>query len=315
MTLVRPTLQGRNGYNPNGYGPGVNAPYGYSSAYFNGTRMHNGQDYFWLGAESAARLGISTEASKGVYAVVDGPVYRVDDSALGLGLYQQIDTAHRAYYWHLSERVSNGTYKTTDRIGRMGLTGTAAGTGEHVHFEVREAPYGSANRKDPEPFFSSVVPATGGGSIPITNVPPTSTTGEDMNLMRTTDGKVWLVTPNGMAHVTDPKHLVLIQRVLKSAPGVYDNFYEAERRIVLGYIHAAGTVDDSETTKIIAALAAVKPVVDIEAVVNAVKSAIAATGVRVDADKIAIAVETRLKDEFDAIPAQVNADAARRLAQ
>lgn len=153
MTLQRPTLAGRKGFDPGGIGPGLSAPYGYSSAYFGGSRMHNGQDYFWLGAESAARLGISTEASKGVYAVVDGPVYRVDDSALGLGLYQQIDATHRAYYWHLSERVSNGTYKTTDRIGRMGTTGTAAGTGEHVHFEVREAPYGSANRKDPEPFF------------------------------------------------------------------------------------------------------------------------------------------------------------------
>ncbi|MER3389995.1 MAG: peptidoglycan DD-metalloendopeptidase family protein [Microcella sp.] len=158
MTLLRPTLQGRKGYNPNGYGPGVNAPFGRSKIYFNGTRYHNGQDYFWLGAASAQRLGISTAASKNVYPVMDGKVFPINSASLGTGAWQQIDSEHRFYYWHMSKRIygSARNMRTVDRIGIMGRTGTAAGSGDHVHVEVRKAPYRAQDRIDPEPFFKKL---------------------------------------------------------------------------------------------------------------------------------------------------------------
>lgn len=318
MALQRPTLQARKGYDPNGYGPGVNSPFGYSPGYFSGTVKHNGQDYFWCKPETAARLGITTAQSQEVYAALNGPIHHADDLALGDGLYQQIDSQYRIYYWHLSSRTAPRSVLTTTRVGVMGDTGTAGNGQVHLHLEVRKMPYRSIDRVDPEPFFStSVTPATGGGStpIPITPSPTATNPGENMNLMRTTDGTIWLVTSNGMAPIKTLAHLDLIQRVIKGAPGTFETFHDAERLAVLGYIHAANTSDDAETQRILAALGNVKPILDPAPVVEAVRAALAATGVQVDADKIAIAVETRLKDDFSAIPAQVNADAARRLAQ
>ena len=156
MGLQRPTLQGRAGFNPSGFGPGLSAPYGYSSAY---DGMHNGEDYFWLGKESSLQLGISTEQSKRVYAVVDGPMHHIDDAALGLGIWQQIDREHRTYSWHLRDRQPAGNYTTDATTGRMGSTGTAAGEDEHLHFEVRRAPYRKSDRVNPAPFFASLNPS------------------------------------------------------------------------------------------------------------------------------------------------------------
>lgn len=161
MTLLRPTLQGRAGFDPNGYGPGVNAPFGRSATYFRGTRNHNGQDYFWLGAASAKRLGISTAASKNVYPVMAGKVFPIDSASLGTGAWQQINSTHRFYYWHMSKRIYNTdrNMRTVDRIGIMGSTGTAAGSDDHVHIEVRKAPYRAQDRIDPEPFFVALTDA------------------------------------------------------------------------------------------------------------------------------------------------------------
>jgi len=150
--MLRPTLQGRAGFNPNGHGPGVGAPFGVSAGYLDGKTKHNGQDYFWLGAASATRLGISTEASKGVYPVVNGSIVPVSNSALGNGFYQQIDGLHRAYYWHLAAPVSGKTLGVNDRAATMGATGTATSQ-VHLHFEIRKAPYNMADRINPEPFF------------------------------------------------------------------------------------------------------------------------------------------------------------------
>lgn len=150
--MLRPTLQGRKGFDPAGYGPGVGAPYGYSSAYVG---MHNGEDHFWLGKESSLALGISTEQSKRVYPVVDGYVGHTEDAALGLGVWQQIDGSHRAYWWHLRDREPARAYTTSQTIGRMGTTGTGAGRDEHLHFEVRRSPYRKADRINPAPFYSS----------------------------------------------------------------------------------------------------------------------------------------------------------------
>lgn len=315
MPLQRPTLQARKGYDPNGYGPGVNAPFGYSRGYFDGTVKHNGQDYFWCKPETAARLGITTAESQDLYAALSGPLHHADDLALGDGVYQQIDSQHRVYYWHMSSRIAPKSVLTSTRVGRMGDTGTAGNGQVHLHLEVRKMPYRSIDRVNPEPFFSTVAPATGGVTTPIPSVPLATTPGDTMNLMRTTDGRVWLVTSNGMVHVKDPAHLGVLQRVLKAAPGSYDTFNEVERLWVVGYLNAANTSDDAETQRILAALAAVKPIVDPAPVVAAVKAALATVGAGATTDQIAAAVEARLKDEFTAIPAQVNADAARRLAQ
>ncbi len=157
MSLLRPTLQARAGFNPEGHGPGVQSPFGKSPGYRGGNVSHNGQDYFWLGAASAKRLGISTAASKDVYPVMDGPVNPIDDPALGIGAWQQIDDDHRAYSWHMSKRIYNAVrnMKSNTRLGVMGSTGTAAGDDDHLHFEVRKAPYRPADRIDPEPFFAA----------------------------------------------------------------------------------------------------------------------------------------------------------------
>ena len=154
--LRRPTVQGRAGFNPTGFGAGISAPYGFSTAY---TGHHNGEDYFWLGKESSGRLGISTEQSKRIYPVTDGQVNHTSDTALGLGLWQQIDADHRAYYWHLRDREPAGHFTTEQTIGRMGATGTGSSGQEHLHFEVRRAPYGKADRVNPAPFFTTINPA------------------------------------------------------------------------------------------------------------------------------------------------------------
>lgn len=318
MALQRPTLQARKGYNPNGYGPGLNAPFGYSLSYFGGEVKHNGQDYFWCKPETAVRLGITTAQSQDLYAALNGPMHHANDLALGDGVYQQIDSEHRIYYWHMASRIEPKNVLTTTRVGQMGDTGTAGNGQVHLHLEVRKMPYRFIDRVNPEPFFaSSVAPASGGVTtpIPVNPVPTGPTPGENMNLMRTIDGTIWLVTNNGMAPIKTLAHLELLQRVIKGAPGAFETFHDAERLAVLGYLHAASTADDAERDRVLAALANVKPILDPAPVVEAVRAALAATGVQVDADKVAIAVETRLKDEFTAIPAAVNADAARRLAQ
>jgi hypothetical protein len=166
--MLRPTLQGRKGYNPGGFGPGVSAPFGYSSAY---SGKHNGEDYFWLTAGSASALQMTVADSMKVFAVVPGTVHHVTNNGLGNGLWQQINSDHRAYYWHLAARsVEDGrAVSTSEQVGVMGHTGTAAGTQTHLHFEVRKYPYNDANRIDPEPFFNSSSPS-GGGTTPIEEI-------------------------------------------------------------------------------------------------------------------------------------------------
>lgn len=156
MTLIAPTLQGRAGFDPNGHGAGVQSPFGRSPGYLGGTAFHNGEDHFWLGAASAARLGISTTASKDVYPCLNGPASPIDDPALGIGVWQQIDAQHRVYYWHMSRRIYAATESliTTQRLGVMGSTGSAAGDDDHLHLEVRKAPYRMADRINPRPFFT-----------------------------------------------------------------------------------------------------------------------------------------------------------------
>lgn len=156
MTLLRPTLQGRKGFDPTGHGPGVMSPFGYSAGYRGGKVHHNGEDYFWLGKASADKLGISTAQSKRVYPVVDGRVFHTQDTALGRGLWQQIDKTHRFYWWHLDDREPAGTYKTSESIGGMGSTGAAGGDDDHLHAEVRRAPYRTSDRVDPAPFFAEL---------------------------------------------------------------------------------------------------------------------------------------------------------------
>jgi hypothetical protein len=151
--LLRPTLQGRAGYDPDGYGPGVGAPFGTSPDY---PGNHHGQDYFWLAAASAQKLGISTAESKVIYPVVDGGAHRITSPALGNGYWQALDGSTRAYYWHLSTftAVDGAMVTVTTPLGVMGHTGTAAGSADHLHFEIRLAPYSDGNRVDPEPYFS-----------------------------------------------------------------------------------------------------------------------------------------------------------------
>lgn len=154
--MLRPTRQARKGFNPNGYGPGVMAPFGVSKTY---PRFHNGQDYFWLSPASAQKLGMTSARSKVVYAVVNGKVVPQYNNGLGNGAYQQIDPTHRAYWWHLAKPVQARTATTNTAIGVMGHTGTSAGNADHLHFEVRKAPYREQDRINPEPFFTTVQPS------------------------------------------------------------------------------------------------------------------------------------------------------------
>lgn len=153
MALLRPTLQGRKGFNPTGYGPGVQSPFGRSPGYFSGTRDHHGQDYFWCKATTAASLGMTQDQSYDIYPVVSGMVNHINDLSLGYGIWQQIDATHRFYTWHMSSRLPAGSYPTAQKVGRMGNSGSSAGADTHAHCEVRRAPYGFADRVDPEPWF------------------------------------------------------------------------------------------------------------------------------------------------------------------
>lgn len=155
MSIERPTPAGRAGLNLDGYGPGLSAPFGTSPTY---KGVHHGQDYFWLGTASANKYGISTAQSKNVYPIQTGELHYIDSSGLGLGVWQQLDPTHRAYYWHLSVRAFNDgqTVDSAQRLGVMGCTGWAANGQVHLHFEVRKAPYGANDRIDPEPFFHIV---------------------------------------------------------------------------------------------------------------------------------------------------------------
>lgn len=153
MALALPTRQARKGYDPGGFGAGLSAPYGKHPAYLDGNTFHNGWDFFWLSPESAARLGISQAQSYEVLPVVSGMIRHVNDTSLGTGLWQQIDATHRAYWWHLSSRIPEQSCSLDRVIGVMGNTGTAAGRSRHLHFEVRKAPYGFADRIDPTPWF------------------------------------------------------------------------------------------------------------------------------------------------------------------
>lgn len=164
--MLYPTLQARKGFDPNGIGPGLSAPFGYSKFY---KGNHHGQDYFWLSATSAARLGMTVAQSLRVYPCVNGTIHHIYSMGLGFGLWQQIDPQHRAYWWHLaSTGIPDGQYVNVNQpVGTMGHTGTAAGNQTHLHFEVRKAPYTEGSRINPAPFFNGSSSPSGGGVTPI----------------------------------------------------------------------------------------------------------------------------------------------------
>lgn len=288
--MMRPTLQARKGFNPFGTGPGVRAPYGYSNLYVG---HHNGEDYFWLLKDSAERLGMTTESSKRVYPVVEGPVWHTSDTVLGLGLWQQIDGNHRAYWWHLRDREPQGTYGVDSTIGRMGATGTGSSGEEHLHFEIRQAPYAKANRINPAPFFTDDHDQTGGDGQPITE------SETDMPIFLGNNTVNW---PNGYSNAYRPDIYEAMRLVVEDGNRDATRVETLVRESWAAVDFIAGRTAQITTKSVVEALkaAGIGGAVDAQAIVDAV---VAATPTPA---QNAAAVDAALADDFTAVRADVN---------
>lgn len=147
MTLTaRPTPAGRAGRDDHG----ISAPFGRSPQYFNGTRDHHGQDYYWLLADPAG--------SRKVFAAGAGVVSKIAFDAT-MGNCITVDhVGFQTRYCHMpkgSAMVKPGqTVTDKTQLGPMGNAGTAANGQFHLHFEV----WVNGQRVDPEPFFRTLKP-------------------------------------------------------------------------------------------------------------------------------------------------------------
>jgi hypothetical protein len=179
-------------------------------------------------------------------------------------------------------------------------------------------------------------------STPIPSTPEIGAI-QTMYLTDDTNQTVWLVTDNGAVALRDPAHIGYFTRLGVTRK---DRFLRAEVDIMQNYIREAqgGRAADAATASVNATNAAlakiredlgylhtdspdslkaihtdvkaggVNPAPIVAAVTSAVQTAIAATGVKVDAAVIAKAVEAQLADEFAAVPKAVLNEEANRLA-
>jgi murein DD-endopeptidase MepM/ murein hydrolase activator NlpD len=89
-----------------------------------GNRHHQGNDIF-------AKVGTP------VVAPVSGTVRPADGSRAGIAWYLDGDSGVTYYGAHMNSRtVKNGRVDRGDVLGTVGITGNAAGTPAHLHFEV-----------------------------------------------------------------------------------------------------------------------------------------------------------------------------------
>jgi hypothetical protein len=115
-------------------------------------RTHNGID---VDTTSSDKRVLSTVAGKVVSSTI---ITDKNNLTWEWGNYVCVlDSAGRRHYFcHLASRsVAVGAVVVVGQeIGIMGMTGNAAydKQKEHVHYEVRVSPYGSANHIDPTPF-------------------------------------------------------------------------------------------------------------------------------------------------------------------
>lgn len=146
ILTARPTPAGRM----NRPDKGISAPFGYSPQYFNGTRMHHGQDYYWLNADPVG--------SRRVYASGAGVVKRVywDDTMGGCIEITIGDIMTRNCHMPKNSSLVKAGQAVTDQtyLGPMGNAGTAANGQFHQHFEV----WVNGVRVDPEPYFRTLKP-------------------------------------------------------------------------------------------------------------------------------------------------------------
>ncbi|GAA3729998.1 hypothetical protein GCM10022239_03270 [Leifsonia bigeumensis] len=146
MLTARPTPAGRQGRPDHG----ISAPFGRSPQYFDGTRVHHGQDYYWLNADPAG--------SRRVFAAGAGTVSRVYWDATMGGCIEVNHGSFITRYCHMpqgSAAVKVGQAVTTSTyLGPMGNAGTAANGQNHLHFEV----WKNGARVDPEPYFRMLGP-------------------------------------------------------------------------------------------------------------------------------------------------------------
>lgn len=109
----------------------VSTPWGKkpnNGTYWQARGHHTGQDY-------------AAPAGTPVLAILDGTVRYLTDRVLGLVvlLYAEVD-GNPVTFWfcHLSSRSHvPGTVKAGDMLGRVGMTGTGAAMGPHLHLEER----------------------------------------------------------------------------------------------------------------------------------------------------------------------------------
>jgi murein DD-endopeptidase MepM/ murein hydrolase activator NlpD len=126
-------------------GYGVSTPWGKrpnDHTYWQARGHHTGDDY-------------AAPAYSPVLAVLDGEVRWRVDSVLGLIalLFTEVD-GHPVTFWycHLSMRTgAPGNVKAGDVIGRVGMTGSGASRGPHLHLEIRDGHTSSWAGRDYSP--------------------------------------------------------------------------------------------------------------------------------------------------------------------
>ena len=147
--------------------------YGYSSAYFSGTRFHTGVDIHSYGDDTiyAAAGGTVVAVYNGCshYSQPDATCYPAHLDTYGNSVKVRHSDGTYAIYGHLMQntiRVAVGdTVVRGQALGTMGSSGYS--TGKHLHFEVRL----SDNKTTVNTNYGGVTYSTSGYIIPSVKLP------------------------------------------------------------------------------------------------------------------------------------------------
>lgn len=167
---------------------GVSAPFGYSAAYFGGSRKHSGVDFYWLNRD--------VTGSRKVYSAHPGTVVDAGySSAPGNYVLVDIGGGYKLRYIHLSQIAVKVGQKVgySTLLGVMGDTGTATQPGQiHLHLDL----FKGDTRVDPAPYLTLPFGYTGINTAAATKPVRIEPEEDDMaKIIHDKDkGGYWLVT-------------------------------------------------------------------------------------------------------------------------